>query len=219
MRRTRSSITGLIARLTAGGMVAAGLVAGAVGAAAAATPAVTPTTLLLQPAGAVAPVGFDTVHTRFCFELRTRWGQRVHGTFPRHDGALHTLPDGRLQVRIVLATGAVEVEESERYTALARGERFFDAGHHPFIEFVSEPHTAELAHDGGRLRGRLTMHGTSRMEAFTVLPATCSRPGVDCDVVVHGTVSRGDYGLDGWRVALADTVRFDMRVRLQGDTP
>ncbi|CAG4978007.1 hypothetical protein LYB30171_02544 [Lysobacter luteus] len=200
-------------------MVAAGLAAGVVGAAAAATPAVTPATLLLQPAGAVAPVGFDTVHTRFGFELRTRWGQRVHGTFPRHDGALHTLPDGRLQVRIVLATGAVEVEESERYTALARGERFFDAGHHPFIEFVSEPHTAELAHDGGRLQGRLTMHGTSRMEAFTVLPATCSRPGVDCDVVVHGTVSRGDYGLDGWRVALADTVRFDMRVRLQGDTP
>ena len=105
LRVERGSITGLIARLTAGGMVAAGLAAGVVGAAAAATPAVTPAMLLLQPAGAVAPVGFDTVHTRFGFELRTRWGQRVHGTFPRHDGALHTLPDGRLQAATAASRG------------------------------------------------------------------------------------------------------------------
>lgn len=166
-----------------------------------------------------APVGFDPLHTRFGFELRTRWGQRVQGHFPQHDGAVHTLPDGRLQVRIVLATAAVEVEDSDRYARLARGERFFDATHHPLIEFVSEPHTAGLAHDGGRLRGRLTMHGTSRMETFTVLPATCARPGIDCDVVVHGEVSRDDYGLDGWRLALTDTVRFNMRVRLLDDGP
>ena len=172
-----------------------------------------------MPAQQPAPVGFDPLHTRFGFELRTRWGQRVRGHFPRHDGALHTLPDGRLQVRILLPTAAVEVEDSERYAELARGERFFDAARHPLIEFVSEPHTAELAHDGGRLRGRLSMHGTSRMETFTVLPATCARPGIDCDVVVHGEVSRGDYGLDGWRLALTDTVRFDMRVRLRDDAP
>ncbi|MGQ4660844.1 YceI family protein [Lysobacter sp. F6437] len=163
-------------------------------------------------------IGFDPVHTRFGFELRTRWGQRVDGRFPNHDGALEILPDGRHQVRIRLMTAAVEVEGSERYAELARGERFFDAANYPVIEFVSEPHPAELAHDGGKLRGRLSMHGVSRIETFVVAPATCARPGRDCDVVASGSVDRDDYGLDHWRLALTDKVSFDMRVRLQ-DAP
>ena len=163
-------------------------------------------------------IGFDPIHTRFGFELRTRWGQRVDGQFPRYDGALEILPDGRHQVRIRLLTVAVEVEGSERYTEIARGERFFDAANYPVIEFVSEPHLAELAHDGGKLRGRLSMHGVSRIETFVVAPATCARPGRDCDVVASGSVDRDDYGLDHWRLALTDTVSFDMRVRLQ-DAP
>jgi len=163
----------------------------------------------------VESTGFDSVHTRFGFELRTRWGQQVQGLFPSHDGALVRLPDGRHQVHIQLRTGDVVVEDSERYTGIARGERFFDAARHPLIEFESEPHPAALAHDGGQLRGRLTLHGVSRIETFTVAAATCARPGIDCDVVAHGSVDRRDYGLDGWRWALTDTVRFNMRVRLQ----
>ncbi len=160
-------------------------------------------------------IGFDAIHTRFGFELQTRWGQRVHGRFPDHDGALLKLPDGRNQVHIRLQTGSVEVEGSERYAQIARGERFFDAAQYPLIEFVSEPHLPALAHDGGRLRGKLTMHGVSRMETFIVDPAVCARPGVDCDVVASGSVDRSDYGLDGWRLVLTDTVRFNMRVRLR----
>lgn len=179
---------------------------------------------VLAPASASAAVpslspgailGFAPAHTRFGFELRTRWGQRVEGTFPRYDGELMVLPDGRHQVRIRLATATVEVAGSARYTELARGERFFDAARHPLIEFVSEPHPAALAHDGGKLRGRLSMHGVSRIETFTVAPSTCARPGRDCDVIAGGSVDRADYGLGGWRLALTDTVRFSLRVRLQ----
>lgn len=160
-------------------------------------------------------LGFDPVHTRFGFELRTRWGQRVSGTFPRHDGELVVLPDGRHQVRIRLATEAVEVAGSPRYTALARGPRFFDAPHHPLVEFVSDPHPASLARTGGPLRGRLSMRGVSRIETFTLAPSSCARPGRDCDAVAHGSVARGDYGLDDWRFMLGDTVRFELRLRLQ----
>jgi polyisoprenoid-binding protein YceI len=170
-------------------------------------------------ADGVRTIGFDTTHTRFGFELRTRWGQRVQGWFPQHDGALMKLPDGRNQVRIQLATAAVEVEGSERWAAIARGPRFFDAERYPQIEFVSEPHPPSLGHDGGRLRGKLTMHGVSRIETFVVAPATCARPGVDCDVVASGSVDRGRYGLDGWKLAMTDTVRFNMRVRLQTQPP
>ncbi|RPE80060.1 YceI family protein [Vulcaniibacterium tengchongense] len=167
-----------------------------------------------------APVqGFDPAHTRFGFELRTRWGQKVAGDFPRYEGEVETLPDGRRTVRIRLATGAVRVGDSERHTRLARGPRFFDAERYPLIEFVSEPHPYALVQDGGRLRGKLTMHGVSRIETFVIDPAGCARPGRDCDVVARGSVSRADYGLDGWQFALLDRVRFTLRVRLRPEPP
>lgn len=171
------------------------------------------------PAGSPLPVGaaigFDPDHTRFGFELRTRWGQRVAGTFPRHDGELVVLPDGRHQVRVRLATAAVEVAGSPRYTGIARGARFFDARHHPLVEFVSDPHPPALAQTGGPLRGQLTMRGVSRPETFVLQPSACARPGRDCDAVASGSVDRGDYALDDWRFALGDTVRFQLRLRLQ----
>jgi len=184
--------------------------------------------LLVAPVGAVAanaverplPVdaiatGFDRDHTRFGFELRTLWGQRVAGTFPRYDGELVALPDGRQQVRIRLETAAVEVGGSPRYTELARGARFFDARHHPLVEFVSDPHPPALARTGGALRGQLTMRGVTRTETFVLAPSQCARPGRDCDAVASGSVNRADYALDNWRVVLGDTVRFQLRVRLQ----
>lgn len=159
--------------------------------------------------------GFDPEHTRFSFELRTRWGQRIAGEFPRYDGELTLLADGRHQVRIRLATASVVVGESERYARMARGERFFNAPSYPFIEFLSEPHPADLARTGGVLRGRLTLHGVSRIESFVLAPAACAKPGEDCDAIAHGSVSREDYNLDGWQLALGDRVRFTMQVRLQ----
>ncbi|ALN60522.1 YceI like family [Lysobacter enzymogenes] len=159
--------------------------------------------------------GFDPLHTRFSFELRTRWGQKVEGEFPRYDGEVNVLADGRHQVRIRLATGEVVVGGSERYTRMARSDRFFAAQRYPYIEFLSEPHPADLARTGGALRGRLTLHGISRMETFVLGPAACARPGEDCDAIAHGSVSRDDYALDGWQFALGNRVRFTMQVRLE----
>jgi polyisoprenoid-binding protein YceI len=167
----------------------------------------------------VAAQQFDPAHTGFGFELRTRWGQRVVGTFPRYQGEVSDLPDGKHQVRIRLSTAAVEVAGSERYAALARGEGFFDAQRFPYIEFVSEPLSDALLHAGGRLRGRLTMHGISRNETFALRASACERPGLDCDVVAKGSVRRDDYGLDGWQLALRNQVRFDLRVRLVDGQP
>ena len=168
---------------------------------------------------AASEMAFDPLHTRFSFELRTRWGQHVQGRFPVYDGVVVILPDGRSQIRIRLATNAVEVTDSPRYSEMARGEGFFDAQHYPVIEFVSEPHGVALGHDGGKFRGRLSMHGVSRMETFTLAPSTCMRPALGCDAVAVGSVSRRDYGLDGWRLMLTDRVQFTMRVRLREPAP
>ncbi len=162
---------------------------------------------------------FDPAHTAFGFELRTRWGQRVRGAFPIYQGMVMELPDGRSQIRIHLATAGVEVEGAQRYADMARGEGFFDAANYPEIEFLSDPYDPALGHDGGRLRGRLKMHGVSRKETFAVAPTTCSRPGRDCDVIASGSVDRNDYGIDGLRLVLADRVRFTLRVRLQDAMP
>ncbi len=172
----------------------------------ASAPAAVPAAATLQ--------AFDPRYTRFGFELRTRWGQRVVGVFPQYEGDVTELPDGRHLVRIVLRTGAVMVADSERYTAMARGPGFFDSQRFPFIQFESDPHPQQLIQSGGRLRGRLTIHGVSRVESFVLAPATCDRPGKDCDVVASGSISRADYGLDGWQLALTDRVRFTMRVRV-----
>ncbi|MFK3650273.1 YceI family protein [Lysobacter enzymogenes] len=192
------------------------LLAGSAGAQAP-MPSAAPATAAPLPAPGprvVSQTGFDPQHTRFSFELRTRWGQKVGGEFPRYDGEVSVLADGRHQVRIRLATGAVVVGDSERYTRMARGERFFAAERYPYIEFLSEPHSADLVRQGGALRGRLTLHGISRMETFVLAPAACARPGEDCDAIAHGSVSRDDYALDGWQFALGDRVRFTMQVRL-----
>ncbi len=160
---------------------------------------------------------FDEAHTRFGVELLTRWGQRVHGDFPRYEGRIVALDDQRRQVRVRLLTSAVRIGDSERYTQMARGSSFFDAENHPFVEFVSDPIDIRTVETGGPLRGRLTIRDVTRIETFHILPASCARPARDCDVVAHGQVDRYAYGLDAWRLALDKDVRFSMRVRLDTD--
>lgn len=157
--------------------------------------------------------------SRFGFELRTRWGQVIAGDFPAFEGEVRTLPDGRRQVRIRLASARVEVAGSQRYTRFARGERFLDAARHPWVEFVSEPYPGELVRRGGALQGTLSLHGVDRRETFELAPAECARPAYDCDVVGQGRVRRTDYGMTQWRWALTDEVRFRLRVRLQEPMP
>lgn len=170
-----------------------------------------------QPGARV--IGFDPAHTAFGFELRTRWGQRVQGQFPVYEGAVLVLPGGRRQVRIRLDSGAMAVAGSARYTAMARGEAFFDAQRYPDIEFVSDPHDDVLAREGGQLHGHLRMHGVTRPETFMVAPASCTRAGEDCDAVASGSVTRSDYGIDGMRLVLGDRVRFTLHVRLLERVP
>jgi polyisoprenoid-binding protein YceI len=175
--------------------------------------------LLAVPVAAAMAQALDPARSHIDFDLQTRWGQTVTGRFPRYDGEVAQLPDGRHEVRIRLATGSVEVQGSRRYTRFARGEDFLDAEHHPWVEFRSEPYPVDLLGSGGWLYGTLTMHGVSRREAFLVAPSTCARPARDCDVVAQGRVLRTNYGVESWRWALTDDVNFRLRVRVQEAAP
>lgn len=169
--------------------------------------------------GTVLAQALDPARSRIEFDLKTRWGQTITGHFPRYDGEVAQLPDGRREVRIRLAAASVEVEGSRRYTRFARGERFLDAEHHPWVEFRSDPYGAELVRQGGPLYGTLSMHGVSRRETFMLEPGACERPARDCDVVAQGRVLRTNYGVESWRWALTDDVNFRLRVRLREAAP
>ncbi|MBB4128184.1 polyisoprenoid-binding protein YceI [Xanthomonas translucens] len=158
----------------------------------------------------------DPAQSRFGFEIRTRFGQRIEGFFPRFEGIVEVRPDGRHQVRLRLFTAYVQIPGKPRYTGWMRGEDFFDAARFPTVSFDSQPFSPELLTSGGSLVGTLSIRGVSHTETLTMMPAGCSRPGYDCDVISRGTVLRGRYGMDKWDLALSDRVTFVLRTRLTG---
>lgn len=161
----------------------------------------------------------DPVHSRLGFSLQTRWGQKLEGRFPQYEGEIVAMTDGRRRVQLRLASGAVEIEDSPRYSRFARGPRFFDAEKFPTIEFVSEPYDEALLRDGGELAGRLTIRGVTRREVFTIAPSECARPARDCDVVARGSVRRENYGINGFGLAIHNRVYFFLNVRVRDEQP
>jgi polyisoprenoid-binding protein YceI len=159
----------------------------------------------------------DPATSHFGFLLTTRWGQQLHGRFADGVGEVSELADGRRQVRLRLSARTVEIAGHPTYTRLARGRGFFDAEHYPEVEFVSDPYSPQLLHAGGALPGLLAIRGVQRRETFQLEPAACPQPARACDVVGSGSIRRGDFGLGRWGFALADTVRFSLRVRVRDE--
>lgn len=135
---------------------------------------------------------------------------------PVIEGERRVLADGRHQVRIVLDSTLVEVEDSARLEAIARGDRFFDADAHPRIVFLSDPYPPALLEMGGGVPGWLQIRGIRRPEVFTLEPAACLDPGMQCPVRAHGSITRADYGMDALRLALGGNVHFDLQLWLEG---
>jgi len=168
-----------------------------------------------EPVAVPGVVGTVDPASRFGFALATRWGQWLEGRFPHAEGEVLQRPDGLREVRLRVDARSVEIVGRPRYTAITRGPRFFDVERFPDLQFVSDPYPEALLHTGGELPGLLRIHGVQRRERFRLQPTTCARPGRDCDIVATGSVDRGDYDLDRWRVALRDEVRFVLRVRIR----
>ncbi|WP_045737763.1 YceI family protein [Xanthomonas sp. MUS 060] len=156
----------------------------------------------------------DAAQSYFGFEIRTRFGLRIEGVFPRYEINVHVLPDGRHQVRLRLFSAYAQIPGKPRYTGWMRGEDFFDAARYPTVSFDSQPFSPRLLSSGGSISGILSIRGVSHPEVLTVMPAACSRPGYDCDVISRGTVLRGRYGMDKWDLALSDRVTFVFHTRL-----
>ena len=164
------------------------------------------------PAGAAGghDLEIDTAASQVGFSLRTRWGQALEGRLPAWRGQVVEMPGGQWQVRMLVDARQVEIVGHPRYTRLTRGEGFFHVRRWPQMEMQSDPFPPALLRAGGELAGIVGMRGLRRAEVFTIEPASCDRPLLDCPVVVTGEVSRTDYGMDRWALALGDRVRFHL---------
>ena len=171
--------------------------------------------MLLSAAACAAAI--DPAASSIGFTLKTRWGKTLVGDFPRYEGEIAALPDGRHQVRLRLSARDVEIAGSSSFTRLTRGDGFFEADRFPRVEYISDPYPATLTRDGGRLGGVVTIRGVQRREVFMIRPAVCERPGIECDVVASGSINRNDYGVDRWGFALSSRVVFTLRVRTAPD--
>lgn len=160
---------------------------------------------------------FDPAYTRIEFTLKTRWGQTLQGRFPRYEGRIETLGDGRFRTRLRLDARAVEIVNHPKFTGFTRGEGFFDAARFSHVEFVSDAYDDELLRKGGDLGGELRIRDVRRRETFRIEPTECERPALDCDVAAAGSVRRSDYGVDRWLFAASDWVRFKLRLRRRED--
>ncbi len=180
---------------------------------------VLPLLLLLPLAAPVAAQtrAVDPVHTRVGFTLKTRWGQVLQGRFPRYTGEIETLEDGRRRVRLRMSTREVEIVGHPNYTGMTRGRGFFEAERFPEVVFISDPYLPALVVEGGRLGGELSIRDVRRRETFVIQPGECARPAHDCDVIANGSVRRSDYGVDRWILAVSDHVRFNLRLRVEGE--
>lgn len=166
---------------------------------------------------ATSAAEIDAHRSRAGFTLQTRWGQQLEGHFPSMRGAVDDLGDGHHRVRLILSTTDVEIVGHSGYSRATRGSGFFDAGHWPQAEFLSDPYPPGLLRDGGQLGGLLSLRGVQRREIFVLLPAGCDRPAYDCDVVAVGRIDRDDYGMDRWRIAVDNDVRFTLHIRVHAD--
>ena len=171
----------------------------------------------LCAAGPVDAANIDAAASEVGFSLVTRWGEVVDGRFPVFDGRLTRLPDGRQQVRLSLLTADVEIVGNLRHTHLTRGRGFFDAEKYPWVTFVSEPFDPALLVEGGPLPGTLHIRDVQRAEIFSVAPANCARPALDCAVRARGVVERANYGMNRWSFAIGGKVRFQLSLRLEGE--
>lgn len=169
----------------------------------------------LPVTGSSRAAEIDTTTSRIGFTMTTRWGQELRGRFPHYRGEIVERPDGRHQVRLQLDTATVEITDHPAYTRFARGSGFFDADDWPHVVFVSDAYVPAMLHDGGKLSGELRIRGVRRREVFTIQPAACARPGLDCDAIATGTVQRSDYGITRWNFALSGDVVFEMHIRIR----
>lgn len=160
----------------------------------------------------------DSAQSRATFELRALWIKRIHGDFGQVEGVIERdASRGRFGVDVRIAATSVRMDK-DSHAAWARSADFFDATRHPWIQFRADEQPDRLLHEGGELRGELSLRGVVRPVAFRIEPSACLRPGLDCAVHARGEVQRSHFGMDARRLVLGDKVALGFAIRVHRGT-
>lgn len=183
---------------------------------------------LLSLALGAAPVGgmrevapdasvlvLDTRRSSALFLVPLRGRGTVEGRMPHPSGELAGAAATGWTVRVKVDGRGLRVEGPRWKERVTRSDAFLAVNRHPQIRFESAPFDDAVLHQGGAVRGHLTLRGLRRPVSFLLLPSECARPGLDCDLQVHGRVSRKAFGMSAYRALVRDEVdvRFRMRLR------
>jgi polyisoprenoid-binding protein YceI len=124
-----------------------------------------------------------------------------------HGWRVHVRVDGR----------SLRVEGPSWMERTTRSASFLAVDRHPAIRFASARFDDAVLHAGGELPGELTLRGLTRPVSLQLLPSECARPGLDCDIHVHGELSRKAFGMTAYHAFLRDGVELRFRVRLRAE--
>lgn len=157
-------------------------------------------------------IALDSARSSAEFRVRLVWLVRVRGYFDAVGGVV-TVDRFRSQAVVDAHIDAAAVRMGVRgYADWVKSPEFFDAAAHPDIHFVSDPFPLQRLRNGGELPGRLSMRGSTEPVHFTLLAATCPRPGYDCPIIATGTVRRSQFGMRSRLGTLGDEVQLRLRI-------
>lgn len=171
-------------------------------------------------AGGRLPQAFriDPSSARVEFDVTALWVLRRRGHFADLDGSVHIAADGQsAEIDVRIRVDSVQMKDRD-HVELLLSPAFFDAAHHPWIEFRSDAFV--LSGDTRlALPGTLSVRGISRRVRFDVELGHC-RPGLpeSCTVIVDGVLQRSRFGMTEYRRTLADKVHLRIVATL-GATP
>jgi polyisoprenoid-binding protein YceI len=176
-------------------------------------PAPPPTPDVPMPPSLV-PQSFDPARSQARFRVRMRILPAATGHFLDVRGQLQG-EGARQRVEVEVDGRKLRFAGPAWMAKVTRSEQFLDVDEHPRIFFRSDTFAPSLLHNGGQLRGELTLRGQTRPVAFNVAPAACATPGRECDILVTGRVSRQAFGMHAYRLTVRDAVDFEFQVRLK----
>lgn len=155
----------------------------------------------------------DPVHTRVMFAISHAGFSKAIGTVSGSDGGLLFDPEDWGGARLVVEVPMTRLDLGNAdWNAAALAGNLLDGANFPTARFVS---TAVTPHDPGHARacGELTLHGITRPLCMEVTVNAVERHPMPpfrqtAGFSATATLSRGDYGIDGWTSMIGDEVEL-----------
>lgn len=156
----------------------------------------------------------DSSRSNASFTIHPRLPIPSQGRFESLSGALLVQSKQQWKVEVQVDARTLSFNGPQWLSKMAASEAFLDAGKHPYIKFVSTSFSQPLLLNGGELQGQLFLRGLQKPVSFHIEKSVCARPGHDCDLVVHGSVQRREFGMQAYRFSIKDNVDFEFHIRL-----